>query len=210
MSRRRYLFSFNRKSVQKVRRKVDSLLAREAGHASAPLPRYLVIPFPEVDGFPMNKLTGTIRQRLGHGGSFTEFSDQISMGLHNAIVQVNLGDVNEKGFDDRRKDRGHHSPMTENNANVRAEYHIECGERLRRTRYALDYGYRKLRRFAQLTGTNEDNLSNWERGEHMVPQWYIQNLKEIYGISHDWIYGNDASCMKADLALKILNVRIEE
>lgn len=86
----------------------------------------------------------------------------------------------------------------------RDPYAIEVGSRLRAIRRAL--GYERINRFAENTGTDEDNLSNWERGVSVVPQWYVQRLKELFGVTHDWIYGGDASTLRQDLSLALLSV----
>lgn len=78
----------------------------------------------------------------------------------------------------------------------------EVGDRLRVTRIAL--GYASLRRFAENTGTDEDNLGNWERGVSLVPTWYVQKLKELFGVDHNWIYGADAARLPFELAQKLL------
>ena len=81
--------------------------------------------------------------------------------------------------------------------------HIDAGKRLRQAREAL--GFTSIRAFADATGTDEDNLSNWERGVSLVPPWYIQRLKVNHGITFDWIYGGDAASLRHDLAIKILS-----
>lgn len=81
-------------------------------------------------------------------------------------------------------------------------YAVEVGARLRATRKAL--GVTVLRRFAENTGIDEDNLSNWERGIALVPQYYIQRLKETNGVTHDWIYGGDPAGLRHELAQKLL------
>lgn len=82
-----------------------------------------------------------------------------------------------------------------------AAYKSECGARLRILREALEYP--KARAFAADTGTDEDNLSNWERGVALVPALYVRRLKGLFRITFDWIYDGDASGMPRDLARKI-------
>lgn len=68
------------------------------------------------------------------------------------------------------------------------------GLRLRQTRMALcvkDKEFSSLRYFAEKTGVDEDNLSNWERGVAFTPHWYIQRLKDRWGVTFDWIFGDD-------------------
>lgn len=80
------------------------------------------------------------------------------------------------------------------------------GNRLREFRYALadfkeEFNYRTLRFFADKTGVDEDNLTNWELGRSLVPLSYIERLKDQFGISYlfEWIYGNDARGLPARL-----------
>ena len=84
------------------------------------------------------------------------------------------------------------------------ELKVEAGKRLRQIRVAL--GYASIRRFAENTGVTEDNLSNWERGISLVPAYYVQKLKELFGVTHDFIYGSDAASLKHELAMKVLTV----
>lgn len=81
-------------------------------------------------------------------------------------------------------------------------YKKECGARLRRAREAR--GYDSLRAFALDTQTDEDNLSNWERGVAQVPPSYISLLKRAFGIDHAWIYDEDASALPGDLRKALL------
>lgn len=74
------------------------------------------------------------------------------------------------------------------------------GDRLRQLRFGLaEFAeaphYKTMRTFADLTETDEDNLSNWERGVSLVPTEYVQRLKEQFGISFvfEWVYGGDKS-----------------
>ena len=83
-----------------------------------------------------------------------------------------------------------------------SSYAHDCGDRLRKTRVAL--GFRVLRRFAENTGVAEDNLQKWEKGGVLVPPWYAVRLKELFGVSLDWIYAGDASKMAYDLTTKLL------
>lgn len=85
----------------------------------------------------------------------------------------------------------------------RDPFAVESGERLRRARIAA--GYTNMRRFAENTGTDEDNLGNWELGRAVVPAWYIQRLKEVFGITHDWVYGGDLSSLRGQLLEKLMN-----
>lgn len=82
----------------------------------------------------------------------------------------------------------------------------EVGWRLRQFRLGLaqareTYHLKTLRSFAEETGIDEDNLSNWERGVSLVPIDYIGHLKEHFGVNNlfEWIYGADARGLPGDL-----------
>jgi transcriptional regulator with XRE-family HTH domain len=85
-----------------------------------------------------------------------------------------------------------------------APYAVEVGARLRKTRIAL--GYEFIAPFAEDTGTDADNLSNWERGVSMVPPGYVRGLKSRFGIRFDWIYDEDATLMDPKIAKALLTV----
>lgn len=84
----------------------------------------------------------------------------------------------------------------------RSTYNVACGQRLRQTRTAL--GYPVMRHFADNTGVSEGNLHNWEMGVSLVPPRYIEKLRQLFGITHDWIYGGEAGGLRHDLAIKLL------
>lgn len=87
---------------------------------------------------------------------------------------------------------------------TRDPYAIECGARLRRTRAALNPRFRVRTRFADHTGIDANNLAKWEYGDALVPPYYVQRLRDLFGVNHDWIYGGDASSLRHDLAVKLL------
>ncbi len=78
---------------------------------------------------------------------------------------------------------------------------IEIGDRLRATREAL--GISTVRRLAQLTDENEDNVSKWETGAAQVPPRFIRKMKALWGVDHNWIYDADMSRLPHDLVLKL-------
>lgn len=85
-----------------------------------------------------------------------------------------------------------------------------AGNRLRLFRFALaefrdEYALKTLRTFAGRTGTDEDNLANWELGRSLVPNYYVQRLKDQFGVSYlfEWIYGADDSGLPGRLSTEI-------
>jgi hypothetical protein len=194
---------------KKARRKRDALLLRELLNGSTPAPGDAVA-LPLVNGLatPVGVLYAVSPQGPDDGRSAAELVDQgrvfmLHRGAQSEISSaLSRGVVAEDSFGDPPKPVRHDDGMPKKDE--RKPFDIECGRRLRSARFAL--GYSVLARFAENTGTNEDNLSNWERGISLVPADYVQRLKEVFGVSHDWIYGEDASCMKPELAMQILSV----
>ncbi|MEQ8354154.1 MAG: helix-turn-helix transcriptional regulator [Kiloniellaceae bacterium] len=88
------------------------------------------------------------------------------------------------------------------NQDIRDQYKVKAGERLRQTRQAL--GFRSQREFAKITGESEANLSNWERGVSAVPPAYVSRLKNRFGVSLDWIFHGDLSMLPHSLAQELL------
>src|SRR5262249_39694927 len=85
-----------------------------------------------------------------------------------------------------------------------------AGNRLRLFRFALaefreDFSLRTLRTFANTTKEKDNNMNNWELGRSLVPNHYIQRLKEQYGVSYlfEWIYGADDSGLPGRLSAEI-------
>lgn len=81
---------------------------------------------------------------------------------------------------------------------------VMAGRRLRRTRLAL--GFLTIRHFAHATGVGESNIAKWESGFALVPPWFVERLRMVYKISHDWIYGGDTYLLPTGLAGKIAEV----
>jgi len=171
-----------------------------------PTPRDAVL-LPLVDGLTVLPVRSyRAPQGNGDGSPATEFVYEAGVGvlLHIANVRNIFGVVkatgNELSSDDAAKLLRDNAAMPK--IDERDPHAIEVGLRLRAAREAL--GYKVLRRFAENTGVDEDNLSNWERGVSMVPVSYVQRLKEVFGVTHDWIFGGDASTMRHDLARALL------
>jgi hypothetical protein len=66
-----------------------------------------------------------------------------------------------------------------------------------------------LRLFADKTDVPENNLTAWELGRANVPYWYVQRLKDKFGVSYlfEWIYGGDITGLSGRLAEKIEECR---
>lgn len=189
---------------KKIRRKLYASLARELRDRWAPAPRNAVL-LPLIDGVAMLSLfPDAAPQGYREGGSAAEFIDQISMALHagsfgKRFRQVN-SDMTEICSDDIRRGFPHTYPM----ARVRKNRDIEAGKRLRDTRFALGFGHRQLRRFAQLTDIDENLLAKYEAGRALVQYDYIVKLREMHGITPEWIYEGRKDKLPYDLVLKLL------
>lgn len=86
---------------------------------------------------------------------------------------------------------------------TRDPFKVACGERLKQTRLAL--GFTRMRRLAEITGESEDTLGSWERGRTLVPPPFVQKLRNLYGVTADWVYYGDPRGLPHDLALKLLD-----
>lgn len=162
------------------------------------------INLPLVDGFAIDRPARQLSQLGGELRATTEGGDDLGMGMHAGIVRSIFGFVKyqncEASSDDAPKLVRHRRRMA---TPERKEEYVAIGKRLRMARNAVDYT--SLRAFARDTGIDEDNLSNWERGVALVPPWYVQKLKTLFGITHDWVYGGDSSTLPHQMAVKILS-----
>lgn len=189
---------------EKARRKRQAALTRQPLNRGPPAPRDAVL-LPLINGLTALAVAAVPPQRHGNGSPAAEFVYEVRVSLHGSPVIRNIfGPVKPDeavvSFDDAPKAVPYNGDMAK--AAEKDPYAIEVGKRLRQARMALDY--RVLRAFAENTGTDEDNLGNWERGVSLVPPPYVQRLKELFGITHEWIFGGDASTMRHDLARALL------
>jgi DNA-binding transcriptional regulator YiaG len=84
----------------------------------------------------------------------------------------------------------------------------DTGDRLRKARIAVaivrqQQEWLTMKVFAEDTGTNDDNLGNWERGISEVPTSYVSGLRRRFGIDHNYIYDNDPSNLPHAIAREI-------
>jgi len=83
------------------------------------------------------------------------------------------------------------------------EFRVACGARLRRVRNALGFPIRRA--FAKALQVDENTLQKWENGAALVPPAFTQRLKELWQISHDYIYGGDPSGLPQRLHTALLD-----
>lgn len=159
-------------------------------------------PLPLVDAIPLDIEASPLGQFLSHLGCPAELVDEISVhGQHGASVLIFLRYVKADDLDDIATLTRDAPRMSAN----RKPYDVLCGRRLRQARFALGYDKRgDLRRFAKNTGVPESNYNNWELGNALVRPDYVQKLKEVFGVTHDWIYGGDSSQMTRDMQVSLL------
>jgi hypothetical protein len=190
---------------KKARRKVDPLPGGKGGDLPAPAPWNAVL-FPLVDGLPVLRCVAVFPPNgEGDFSASTKAVEKSRVTVHGDVIRNIFGSVkphdSEIRSDDSPNEFWHRQEMAK--WCDPEGYSVECGQRLRRARIAV--GYDNLRTFAGDTGTDEDNLGNWERGVSLVPPSYISRLKSQFGIDHNWIYGEDANRLPGDLSRKMLS-----
>ncbi len=61
-------------------------------------------------------------------------------------------------------------------------------------------GYKTARGFAQKIGVGENAYTNWERGERLVEPEDLRKVRDLTGVTSDYIYYGDPSGLPARLA----------
>ena len=90
-------------------------------------------------------------------------------------------------------------------------YKEACGRRLRIAREALSYSNRSafVRLLTGDDGASEDfdrllaKLEKWEDGSVLVRPWFVDHLKDLFGITHCYIFSGDKSSLQPEFAVKI-------
>lgn len=77
----------------------------------------------------------------------------------------------------------------------------EFGQRLRVTREAR--GFSTLREFAAAIDVDERTAGGWERGARYPPPVYLLKIKNLTGVTADYLLFGDSSGMPVDLHLEI-------
>jgi transcriptional regulator with XRE-family HTH domain len=88
------------------------------------------------------------------------------------------------------------------------EFKKDVGERLRRTREALD-GRLSQTRFAKELGISKSRLSNYETGHRMLDLAVALAICEKYKVTLDWLYMNDPDRLPAYLTSRLFGLRFE-
>lgn len=71
------------------------------------------------------------------------------------------------------------------------------GTRLAQLRVAK--GFQKQRHFAAELAVPEDTYTKWEKGKALIPPYYVALLKQLFGVTADWVYFGDASALPQTL-----------
>ncbi len=77
----------------------------------------------------------------------------------------------------------------------------QVGRRLRTVRTAA--GYRTAREFAEKLSVEENTLTSWERGERLIEPEDLAAVRELTGVTADYIYYDDPSGLPPELAGKL-------
>ena len=78
------------------------------------------------------------------------------------------------------------------------EWKRQVGQRLRAVRVAA--GYKTAREFAQRIDVGESAYTNWERGERLIEPEDLRKVRDLTGVTSDYIYYGDPSGLPARLA----------
>ena len=73
----------------------------------------------------------------------------------------------------------------------------QVGQRLRAVRTAA--GYRTAREFAEKLNIEENTLTSWERGERLIEPEDLVAVRELTGVTADYIYYDDPSGLPPEL-----------
>lgn len=121
------------------------------------------------------------------------------------MIRQNFGVCKPEGnSDDTALIAGHIPRVVDSKA-----YAIAAGDRLRLTRQAIAPD-ESIGAFADRTGSNEDQLSAWERGASLVRPWYVTELKARFGVTQDWIYDGHELSLPANLMQRITEAKAKE
>lgn len=67
----------------------------------------------------------------------------------------------------------------------------------------ISRGFEKQRHFAAEIGVPEDRYDKWEKGKALIPADVVQNLKQMYGVTADWLYFGDTSSLPQALYVEL-------
>ena len=171
---------------------------------------------PLVYPLPVEVLTRPLLQFRSNDRASAQGVDEVSVNFHRKDIigkffRVVKAIIIPTTFE---RDRSENRRMAQNGS---PEYKSECGARLIIAREALDFPKRAsfVRAIfgdedpAQFK-RDEDNVKTWENGNALVPPEFVDRHMRPLGISQDYIFSNDTSTMRPDLALKIKHLEAEK
>lgn len=89
------------------------------------------------------------------------------------------------------------------------EFKKEVGDRLRRTRYALEQPNQS--RFATSIDITKSRLSNYELGTRMLDPAVAVTICERYkGVTLDWLYMNDPERLPSWLTARLFGIKFAD
>lgn len=162
---------------------------------------------PLVHAAALELLAQQVRQIVGQ--SLGTVSPDQTTCVHDTNLRRSFANVNPLSLEDGKGSDQSLFRM----ADTRDPYKIACGRRLIIARMAK--GYSERGEFVEDTLAAETpeertrsvkRLEKWENGGALVPPWFVEKLKRLMGITHDYIYSGDTSGMSQGLLTKILRV----
>ncbi len=190
----------------KIRRKGYIRAPGEFCHKGPPSPWHVVILLPLPDRNLGDLAPRQLAQLAGHASRAAELVDQLGFCTHGPIMGYGFPlvkqEIPSRDVSCQPPENGKPFPGVAMSQKEKDPYAIECGDRLRRARVAAGFPIR--RRFAEYMHEEENNIQKWENGSALVPAAFVRDLKPL-GITHDWVYGGDASGMPQRLHVKLLS-----
>ncbi len=77
------------------------------------------------------------------------------------------------------------------------EWKRQVGQRLRAVRTAA--GFETARAFARKLGVEENTLTSWERGLRLIEPEDLAAVRQLTGVTSDYIYYGDSSGLPPEL-----------
>lgn len=198
---------FKRNAVEEVAWNFDTFGAGKAVNMNAPVPRNpLDLPF--VDRLSIDLPAGRLTEGGGHPGPSAQRLNEISVTVHHeAIFRRIIGKVNtDNKSDDKPMDRRQRVRMAPDRE---TDHKRQEGMRLRTLRLAM--GYKKRPDFLralyskQNVDSEQDRLEKWEAGINRIDDWFIRQLKDWCGVTHDYIRDGD----RDGLPVKLYNAIVD-
>ena len=199
--------------AQKITGQSDVLLFGHLRNMRSPTPGHAS--FPLVYPLSVELLPRPPLQFRSNDGAPAQSVDEVSVNFHGWNILGNIF----------RKVKARITPTTfgrkiaENRrmaANGTKDFNYQCGRRLILMRTAL--GYPTRAKFVRAVfgdddpaqfKRDEDNVRKWEVDGTLVPAEFVNIIKELFGVSHDYIYAGDSSAMRPELSVEVQRLERE-